>query len=206
MLSIGAIMMLRYPTFLAAAAMTFAVIGNAAAHEAAADAGRLCNPVHDKGTSPLMTKGGRFVIHGDTADCPKPEPVVAAVAPTPEPVAPPPEPVVIASISSDVAFDLNKADLKPTFYPRLNEIIQTLRASPETRFEVIGHADSTGAADYNQGLSERRAAAVADYLIKGGISPNRFTTSGRGEMDPVASNKTRDGRAQNRRVDLQSAS
>ena len=198
-------MMLRYPTVLAAAALTLTVIGNAAAHDVAADEGRLCNPVHDKGKSPLITRGGRYVIHGDTFDCPQPEPVVAAVAPAPEPVAPP-EPVVIASISSDVAFDLNKADLKPSFYPRLDEIIQTLKDSPETRFEVIGHADSTGEADYNQGLSERRAAAVADYLIRGGISPDRFTTSGRGEMDPIASNKTREGRAKNRRVDLQSVS
>ncbi|MGI9492737.1 MAG: OmpA family protein [Geminicoccaceae bacterium] len=199
-------MMLRYPSVLAAAALTFAVIGNAAAHDVAEDEGRLCNPVHDKTKAPLMTKGERFVIHGGTVDCPEPEPVVAAVAPAPEPVAAPPEPVVIASISSDVAFDVNKADLKQSFYPRLDEIIQTLKQSPETSFEVIGHADSTGEADYNQGLSERRAAAVADYLVKGGISPNRFSTSGRGEMDPVASNKTREGRAKNRRVDIQSVS
>jgi OmpA-OmpF porin, OOP family len=198
-------MMLRYPTVLAAAALTFVALG-AAAHEEPADEGRLCNPVHDKAASPLMTKDGRYVIHRGTVDCPKPEPVVAAVAPAPAPVAPPPEPVVIASISSDVAFDLNKADLKPSFYPRLDEIITTLKESPETKFEVIGHADSTGEADYNQGLSERRAAAVAAYLTRGGVSPSRFTTSGRGEMDPVASNKTKEGRAKNRRVDLQSAS
>lgn len=199
-------MMLRYPTVLAAAALTFVAIGGVAAHDEAADEGRLCNPVHDKAVSPLMTKGGRYVIHGGTEACPKAEPVVAAVAPAPEPVAPPAEPVVIASIASDVAFDLNKADLKPSFHASLDEIIHTLNESPETKFEVIGHADSTGAEDYNQDLSERRAAAVADYLVNGGVSPSRFTTSGRGEMDPVASNKTKEGRAQNRRVDLQSAS
>lgn len=197
--------MLRFPTTLAAVALTFVAIGEATAHDAEADEGRLCNPVHDRGTSPLVTRGARFVIHGNTFDCPQPEPVVAAVAPVPEP-APPAESVVIASISSDVAFDLNKADLKPSFYPRLDEIITTLQESPETRFEVIGHADSTGEADYNQGLSERRAASVADYLTKHGVSPSRFTTSGRGEMDPVASNETREGRAMNRRVDLQSTS
>lgn len=199
-------MMLRYPTVLAAAALTLVAIGDASAHEAAADEGRLCNPVHDKTTSPLMTRTGRYVIHRGTEDCPAPEPVVAAVAPTPEPVAPPSEPVVIASISSDVAFDLNKAELKPSFHSRLDEIIQTLKESPETKFEIIGHADNTGEADYNQGLSERRAAAVADYLTRGGIAPSRFTTSGRGEMDPVAPNKTKEGRAKNRRVDLQSVS
>lgn len=198
--------MLRFPTVLAAIAATF-VAGNVAAHDAGPDEGRLCNPVHDKATSPLMTGGGRYVIHGGTESCPQSEPVVAAVAPAPAPVpAPAPEPTVIASISSDVAFDLNKADLKPSFHARLDGIIETLKESPETRFEVIGHADNTGEADYNQGLSERRAAAVADYLIKGGISPSRFTTSGRGEMDPITTNSTKEGRAKNRRVDLQSAS
>lgn len=198
-------MMLRYPSALAAVALTFAVAGDATAHQAAADAGRLCNPVQDGDASPLVSGDNRFILHGGTDECPKPEPVIEAVAPAKEPV-PAPEPMVIASISSDVAFDLNKADLKPSFYPRLDEVIRTLKDSPETKFEVIGHADNTGEADYNQGLSERRAAAVADYLIKGGISPSRFTTSGRGEMDPITTNKTREGRAKNRRVDLQSVS
>jgi len=196
-------MTLRIRTTLAAVALTVASIGTASAHEAAADEGRLCNPVHDKTASALMTKGGRFVVHGSTFDCPKPEPVVAAVAPAPEPQ-PAPEPVVIVSISGDVAFDLNKATLKPDFQFELDKIIATLNESPETKFEIVGHADSTGAADYNQGLSERRAAAVADYFRRNGITPDRFTTSGRGEMDPVASNETREGRARNRRVDIQS--
>ncbi|MEM7041301.1 MAG: OmpA family protein [Pseudomonadota bacterium] len=195
--------MLRIPTTLAAALLTVAAFGEAGAHEAASDDGRLCNPVHDRGASALMAKNGRFVTHGGTFDCPQPEPVIEAKAPAPAP-APAPEPVVIASISGDVAFDLNKATLKPEFYPELNQIISTLNESPETKFEIVGHADSTGEADYNQGLSERRAAAVADYFSRNGIMPDRFTTSGRGEMDPVASNKTRDGRAKNRRVDIQS--
>ncbi|MGI9509136.1 MAG: OmpA family protein [Geminicoccaceae bacterium] len=190
-------------TTLAAAALAFVAVGEAAAHDAAADDGRLCNPVHDRATSPLLTRGGRFVVHGSTFDCPQPEPepVLAKAEPAP---APAPEPEVIASISGDVAFDLNKATLKPTFYPELDRIIATLNESPDTRFEVVGHADSTGAADYNQGLSERRASAVADYLTRNGIDSNRFTTSGRGEMDPIASNETKAGRAQNRRVDIQS--
>jgi OOP family OmpA-OmpF porin len=193
--------MLRIQTAIAAAALSFVVVGETSAHEAAADEGRLCNPVHDKTDAALMTKNGRFVTHGDTTECPKPEPVVEAKAPTPEPE---PEPVVIASISGDVAFDLNKATLKPEFYPELNSIIATLNESPETKFEIVGHADSTGEADYNQGLSERRASAVADYFKKNGIAESRFTTSGRGEMDPVASNETKEGRAKNRRVDIQS--
>lgn len=195
--------MLRIPTTLAAVALAVAAIGQAGAHEAASDDGRLCNPVQDRGESALMTRSGRFVTHGGTFDCPKPEPVVQAKAPAPAPP-PPPEPVVIASISGDVAFDLNKATLKPDFYPELDQIITTLNESPETRFEIVGHADSTGEADYNQGLSERRAEAVADYFRRHGIAADRFTTSGRGEMDPVASNETKEGRARNRRVDIQS--
>jgi outer membrane protein OmpA-like peptidoglycan-associated protein len=195
--------MLRIQTAIAAVALSFAVAGETSAHEAEADEGRLCNPVHDKTDAALMTKNGRFVIHGGTEECPVPEPVVQAKAPTPEPE-PAPEPVVIASISGDVAFDLNKSTLKPEFYPELNSIIATLNESPETKFEIVGHADSTGEADYNQGLSERRALAVADYFKKNGVSENRFTTSGRGEMDPVASNETKEGRAKNRRVDIQS--
>lgn len=194
-------MKLTMPTTLAAIALTFVAVGDAAAHEVAADEGRLCNPVQDSGASPLLTGDGRFVIHGDTFDCPKPEPVVAAVAPTPPP---PPEPKVIASISGDVAFDLNKATLKPDFYGELNRIISTLNESPETTFEIVGHADSTGEADYNQGLSERRAAAVAEYFKRNGVDSRRFTMSGRGEMDPVASNDSKAGRAKNRRVDIES--
>ncbi|MEM9439831.1 MAG: OmpA family protein [Pseudomonadota bacterium] len=195
--------MLRVQTAIAAFALSFAVAGPAVAHDAAADKGRLCNPVHDKTDAALMTKNGRFVTHGGTIECPQSEPVVQAKAPTPEPE-PTPEPVVIASISGDVAFDLNKATLKSEFYPELNQIIATLNESPETKFEIVGHADSTGEADYNQGLSERRAAAVAEYFKQNGVSEDRFTTSGRGEMDPVASNETREGRAKNRRVDIQS--
>lgn len=194
--------MLKVSTTLAAGALIVAAIGQAGAHQAASDEGRLCNPVHDGSTSALKTSNGRFVTHGDTFDCPKPEPVIQAKAPPAPP--PPPEPVVIASISGDVAFDLNKATLKPEFRWELDQIITTLNESPETKFEIVGHADSTGEADYNQGLSERRAKAVANYFAQNGIDPNRFTSFGRGEMDPVAPNETREGRAKNRRVDIQS--
>ncbi len=194
--------MLKVSTTFAVGALIVVAIGHAGAHEVATDDGRLCNPVHDRTTSALKTSNGRFVTHGDTFDCPKAEPVVQAVAPAPAPT-PPPEPVVIASISGDVAFDLNKATLKPEFRWELDQIIATLNESPETKFEIVGHADSTGDAGYNQGLSERRAKAVADYFAQNGIDSGRFTSSGRGEMDPVAPNETREGRAKNRRVDIQ---
>lgn len=195
--------MQRIPTTLAAALLAVAAASGANAHEVATDEGRLCNPVQDSTTTALKSSSGRFVTHGGTFDCPQPEPVVQAAAPSPEPTKPP-EPVVIASISGDVAFDLNKATLKPEFRFELDQIIETLNESPETKFEIVGHADSTGEADYNQGLSERRAQAVANYFMQNGVDSSRFTTYGRGEMDPVASNETREGRAKNRRVDIQS--
>jgi OOP family OmpA-OmpF porin len=169
------------------------------AHDAPADEGRVCNPVTDSDALPVVTSDGRYVQHGGTEACPEPEPVVEAPEPEPEPA---PEPVVIASISSDVAFDLNSDMLTPAASAELDRIVGVLQESPETEFEVVGHADSTGEADYNQDLSERRAQAVADYLERGGVAKDRFTVSGRGETDPVASNETREGRAQNRRVEL----
>jgi len=68
---------------------------------------------------------------------------------------------------------------------------------------AVGHADWTGPAAYNQKLSERRAAAVKAYLVTKGVSPNRIYTEGKGETQPVADNKTREGRAKNRRVDVE---
>jgi OOP family OmpA-OmpF porin len=68
--------------------------------------------------------------------------------------------------------------------------------------DIIGHTDSTGPADYNQGLSERRAQAVADYIISEGIDAAIIDVSGEGENNPIASNDTAEGRAQNRRVDI----
>jgi len=68
--------------------------------------------------------------------------------------------------------------------------------------DLDGHTDSIGTERYNQGLSERRARAVRDYLVKKGINPARITTRGFGETKPIADNKTRDGRAKNRRVEI----
>jgi OOP family OmpA-OmpF porin len=168
-----------------------------AAHDAPPDEGRVCNPVNHGDKIPVLTKDGRFVKHGGTADCPPPP-----AEPVAEP-APAPEPKVI-TIQGDVAFDLNKANIKPAFEPTLNEIADELNASPDTKLEVVGHADSTGTDAYNQGLSERRAQAVADYLVGRGVAADRFSVSGRGESEPVESNATREGRAKNRRVEIRS--
>ena len=73
---------------------------------------------------------------------------------------------------------------------------------PDTDIQIIGHTDSKGSDEYNQGLSQRRSSAVATYLSGQGITSSRLSTKGMGETDPVASNETEDGRAQNRRVEF----
>jgi OOP family OmpA-OmpF porin len=168
-----------------------------AAQTASPDEGVVCNPVYDGDGTPVVQTDGRYVKHGGTYACPQPEPEPVAA---PEPA---PAPTVI-TIAADVAFDFDKADIREEFKPELDRIAQELNESPETRLDVVGHADSTGPEDYNQRLSERRAQAVADYLIGAGVAADRFTVSGRGESDPVASNDSREGRAQNRRVDIHS--
>ena len=84
----------------------------------------------------------------------------------------------------------------------LYTIARNLQQYPDSTIQVIGHTDSTGSAAYNQDLSERRARSVAGILSAGGVSQNRLSTAGRGASQPVASNETVAGRAQNRRVQI----
>jgi outer membrane protein OmpA-like peptidoglycan-associated protein len=102
----------------------------------------------------------------------------------------------------DVTFATNSADIEPRFYTVLNDVSDVLNTYPATYVDVIGHADSTGAADYNQQLSERRAQSVAGYLISQRVLRDRFYVGGLGETSPIASNDTPSGRAQNRRVEI----
>jgi outer membrane protein OmpA-like peptidoglycan-associated protein len=130
-----------------------------------------------------------------------PQPVAQAAAPAPTP-APAPPPVKKRLILRGVNFDFDKANIRPDARPVLDEAIHTLKAAGDVRVSVEGHTDSVGSDAYNQRLSVRRANAVADYLAKGGITASRMEVSGFGESQPVASNDTADGRAQNRRVEL----
>ena len=99
-----------------------------------------------------------------------------------------------------VYFDSDKAVIKD---PKvLDEVVVILKANPKLNGEVRGYTDSTASAEYNQKLSEARAKAVRDYFIKQGIAPERIRAKGFGETNPVASNDTVEGRAQNRRVEL----
>ena len=102
----------------------------------------------------------------------------------------------------DVTFDTNSTEIKPQFYAVLNDVADVLEQYPATYVDVIGHADSTGDAGYNQRLSEQRAQAVAGYLIAQNVMRDRFYVGGMGETSPIASNDTPQGRAQNRRVEI----
>jgi OOP family OmpA-OmpF porin len=101
-----------------------------------------------------------------------------------------------------VLFDFDSDDIKPEAYPLLNEVLTILKKNPQLSVEIQGHTDNVGSAEYNQTLSEERAQAVMDYLVKNGIDPQRVSSTGYGLTRPVASNDTDEGRAKNRRVEL----
>jgi outer membrane protein OmpA-like peptidoglycan-associated protein len=103
---------------------------------------------------------------------------------------------------SDITFDFNRADLKYEFMPRIRDLAHTLGRHPGMSVAVIGHADAVGSDDYNLRLSERRARSVGDALTDFGIGYGRISTRGMGEWEPVASNASDWGRAQNRRVEI----
>lgn len=106
------------------------------------------------------------------------------------------------TMSSEVSFDYNSAVIKSTFYSPLNKIAEIMNRYPQTQIVVAGHTDSQGSEQYNLQLSLRRANAVADYLMSRGVARYRLGTEGRGELEPIASNDTEAGRAQNRRVEI----
>jgi outer membrane protein OmpA-like peptidoglycan-associated protein len=101
-----------------------------------------------------------------------------------------------------INFDFDKSTIKPEFEGVLDAGVEALNENPGVRVQVAGYTDSVGTDAYNQGLSERRANAVKDYLASHGVDASRLTAVGFGETNPVADNSTADGRAQNRRVEL----
>jgi OmpA-OmpF porin, OOP family len=101
-----------------------------------------------------------------------------------------------------IVFDFNKATIDPSSKPKLDEAIALLEEYPDLKINIVGHTDAVGTDEFNQTLSEERAAAVKQYLVDGGVDPSRITTEGRGSSEPVASNDTEEGRAKNRRIDF----
>ena len=101
-----------------------------------------------------------------------------------------------------VNFEFDSSNLTSLAKNNLDKLADVLIANPDTNINIYGHTDSKGADSYNLALSERRAAAVKNYLIAKGISPTRLFASGMGEQSPIADNTTDAGRAQNRRVEI----
>jgi OOP family OmpA-OmpF porin len=129
------------------------------------------------------------------------------ITPPPPPVPAPvqkPKPVAQkVTLAADVLFDFDKAVLKPAGKSKLDDLANSIRGINLEVVIAIGHTDSIGSDAYNQKLSVRRAESVKSYLVSKGVEPNRIYTEGKGKKQPVASNKTKDWRAKNRRVEIE---
>jgi OOP family OmpA-OmpF porin len=139
------------------------------------------------------------------APAPAPKAAPPAPAPAPKPAAKPaPTPVKEkVTMAADAHFDFDKAVLKPEGKAKLDDLVGKLKAVNLEVVIAIGHTDSIGSKAYNQKLSVRRANAVKAYLVSKGIEANRIYTEGKGETQPIADNKTKEGRAKNRRVEIE---
>ena len=109
---------------------------------------------------------------------------------------------LIVTMPQDILFDVDSASVNSGLRSDLGTVASSLQSYPDTTVQIVGHTDNTGEAAYNQDLSERRANSVADVLMNGGVNFERIQTFGRGEDQPVASNLSDAGRAQNRRVEI----
>ena len=152
-------------------------------------------------------------------ECGAPKKPMAAPAPAPMPAPPPapapapapapkPAPAPVAksekvTFAADAFFDFDKSVLKPEGRAKLDDLVSKMGGLNLEVIIAVGHTDSIGTDAYNQRLSVRRAEAVKSYLVGKGIERNRIYTEGKGEKQPVASNKTAEGRAKNRRVEIE---
>jgi OmpA-OmpF porin, OOP family len=138
---------------------------------------------------------------------PPPPPPPAAAPPPPPPPPPPPAPpkptTEKVTFAADALFDFDKSVIKPEAKAKLDDLVSKLAGVNLEVIVAVGHTDSIGTDQYNLGLSARRANAVKQYLVSKGIEANRIYTEGKGEKQPVADNRTADGRAKNRRVEIE---
>jgi len=123
--------------------------------------------------------------------------------PAPAPAAPPAPTSEKVTFAADAFFDFDKAVLKPEAKAKLDDLVGKTKGINLEVIIAVGHTDSVGADAYNQKLSVRRADAVKEYLVSKGVEKNRVYTEGKGEKQPVADNKTSEGRAKNRRVEIE---
>ena len=146
---------------------------------------------------PVKDPFGRCVLSIGGTKVPGCE-AVAAVVPPPTPVR------EVMTLGTDTFFDFDKYVLKPTGRAKLGELASKLNQLGKrvTAVDLVGHTDSIGTEAYNQALSERRAMAVKDYVVSLGVDPSLISARGKGELQPIVSNATAAGRAQNRRVEV----
>jgi outer membrane protein OmpA-like peptidoglycan-associated protein len=109
---------------------------------------------------------------------------------------------IIVKFDSGILFDFDKTEVKAEARKNVQNLVASLNNNPDTEILVIGHTDNKGTDQYNQGLSERRAAAIRDYAVSQGLARNRVKISGKSFHEPIADNDTEAGRAQNRRVEI----
>jgi outer membrane protein OmpA-like peptidoglycan-associated protein len=109
---------------------------------------------------------------------------------------------IVLNMPSNITFDTARADIKPQFFDTLSSVAEVFKEYKQTLIDVVGHTDSDGSDQSNYDLSRRRAASVAQFMASQQLDPNRFSVEGHGERDPIASNATASGKAQNRRVEI----
>ncbi|MCL5742154.1 MAG: OmpA family protein [Betaproteobacteria bacterium] len=142
---------------------------------------------------------------GALVAAPAAAPVAAAPAAAAPAAKPAPAPAVATKVTyaADAFFDFDKSVLKPEGKAKLDDLASKVKDINLEVIIAVGHTDSVGSDAYNQKLSVRRSEAVKAYLVSKGIEKNRVYTEGKGEKQPVADNKTKEGRAKNRRVEIE---
>lgn len=153
--------------------------------------------VWKNGTNELCWRDAFWTPATGIAGC---DGVPVAQAPQAPVVAPTATKVVL---NADTFFDFDKATLKPEGRQILDQVVSQVNSINLETLIATGHTDSIGTEQYNQGLSERRANTVKNYLVSQGVPADRVYVEGKGETSPIASNSTREGRAQNRRVEIE---
>ena len=167
--------------------------------------------VWKNGTNELCWRDATWTPATAAAGCdgaivaPKAAPAAAPAAPAPKAAAPAPAPAAATKVTyaADAFFDFDKSNLKAEGKAKLDDLVGKVKGISLEVIIAVGHTDSIGTDAYNQKLSVRRAEAVKAYLVSKGIEKNRVYTEGKGEKQPVADNKTSQGRAKNRRVEIE---
>ena len=167
--------------------------------------------VWKNGTNELCWRDASWTPATAAAGCdgaiaaPKAAAPAAAPAPAAKPAAPaqPPAAATKVTYAADTFFDFDKSALKKEGKAKLDDLVGKVKGINLEVIIAVGHTDSVGSDAYNQKLSVRRAESVKAYLVSKGIEKNRVYTEGKGEKQPVADNKTKEGRAKNRRVEIE---